>query len=1009
MDKFKILLKFLKKKSIIFLISLILLYKLIFNGFTANYLIDYVFKNFSTGTFQGTVTEFSLFYGLEFKDIKIHSGTNFDNRLIFQADRLAVLYSIPQLFLTKIRIHEISLIQPKIYLYEKNNEWNISKLFVSKSSPTPKVQAESKPLSDSIDTKISIDAKVKILVQDLLFELESGSGEKHIKGGLEGFHLYFQADTKRFSQIPLSQKIFEIFEVLSIRVNPEKPIRIHFEDHSRKLDTPLQLSFITEKQDTNGKLAFHSKLDMGIQKIPLYIKNQLIAPFGFQLFYDIRYEPDADTLKLTDLSITVNQDKWIQAAGVVTNVTKKDRSIDFELTRSEINLEPVSKLLKTLPGMPEIEFKGFVSLSPILLKGNLSHSELSINIRAKDLYIKKGNAEHRISFLNLIASGILSPLTEEKPTKENPIPILKKLVLTKLDLNYNNISVQLNGLIETGKEIGLNLSVKNVDLNQYVKTIQGITTLNVQLKAKDFSALYLDIQVILDKFRFKINKNMSGRMNLNLNSTIGLLFNKPFGLDKIQLNKTNLLVKNQSYQNSLSFNIQSGLVDISPSLDLTLDGISLISNLSNLSQSLPLSLRETVQSVRKSIGDEPKLSGFLKYSKNKSAQTIQTNLNLKLPKLTIGEILLKANLNITNEEYHTIKIQEIKLETMNSKLKADVSGILKKVKGQAPLGPYIPDLKINLSLTSMALEPLYKNISFKGKMDIKVHLNNQIADGAIRSEDSYLEFQSAECPSEGCKRYLIEKIKIDFPFQHDLNMKTTQTLSEGNKTKYIKTYGQTLPSNFTIHKIVGTHPSHPDLLFEFVKNNQSLPGFSARLDYKENFLTLSDLQILILDGIIYGKDVLFNIGNGKTKDMEYTMTLQVRDIDLKQLMRDETRKKIDDGKICADVNIRGKNLEDPVANLNLFFSVFQIGNDFGKSAINIVSPQNLLTDYIVGSYSVNKLEVELSKGLVYASVLFKTSLISSLFVKIEDNKISQERVPLSNFLKRAENEIYTYK
>jgi hypothetical protein len=137
--------------------------------------------------------------------------------------------------------------------------------------------------------------------------------------------------------------------------------------------------------------------------------------------------------------------------------------------------------------------------------------------------------------------------------------------------------------------------------------------------------------------------------------------------------------------------------------------------------------------------------------------------------------------------------------------------------------------------------------------------------------------------------------------------------------------------------------------------------------------------------------------------------LQIRDIDLGELLPKEMQKKIDDGKIKLDLNIAGKNLTDPIENLELFFSTFYIGEDFGKSAIRIVSPENWMTDRIINSYRVDKIEVELTKGLVYAVIKFQKSVFNTLVFNVENDMISQERIPLASFLKRTEKELATYK
>ena len=171
---------------------------------------------------------------------------------------------------------------------------------------------------------------------------------------------------------------------------------------------------------------------------------------------------------------------------------------------------------------------------------------------------------------------------------------------------------------------------------------------------------------------------------------------------------------------------------------------------------------------------------------------------------------------------------------------------------------------------------------------------------------------------------------------------------------------------------------------------------------------MDNLKISTLDGVIFGKDFIVNVGTGDPSKIQYNVVLQVRDIDLKQILSPASQKKIKDGKLKGDINISGQNLSDMVANIDLFFSIYQIGEDFGRSAINIVSPTNFVTDRILNSYSVNKIEVEINHGLVYARVLFNKSVMNSLLFQVENDRIQQERIPLANFLKRAKSELSEY-
>lgn len=315
---------------------------------------------------------------------------------------------------------------------------------------------------------------------------------------------------------------------------------------------------------------------------------------------------------------------------------------------------------------------------------------------------------------------------------------------------------------------------------------------------------------------------------------------------------------------------------------------------------------------------------------------------------------------------------------------------------------------MNLAFSSFEEKPFLEGISYRGNSFLRAKVRDNHVSGEVVSENSRFLIQKGKCPGEACRRYLVENLNLDLPVEHDLLKSKSTSLIEGDKSRFIKTYGRIPKDNFTIYQVIGTHPNIPGAPFAYIKGKGTYPGLSGKIAYKDNFLYLDGLKLSLLDGMVYGKDILLNVGSGDPNIMEFMGVFQVRDIDLKQLLSRKAQKVIDDGKIKADLNLSGRNLRNPIPNLNLYFSIFQIGSDFGKSALNVISTKGALMNYITDSYAVDKVEIELSKGLVYADVLFKSSLLSYM-VSLEDSKMSQQRMPLANFLERAESEIATYR
>lgn len=1003
--------KFLKKKSVIFFFIIFCFYKLIFNSFTGDFLLSYVFKNFSTGSYTGNVTRFSLFYGIEIKKISISSGDDFGRSKIFEADRLALKYNLPVLFLGRLKLSEIALISPKIFLIEKNKKWNVATLFPSESKSEEKKEEESKgESSDAINTYLPVSAFLKLVIQDMDLSIEKEKGEKFFRGKVDGFTFQFLLDTKRINKIPLNTGILSIFDKFEIALNPEKEIQVLFEDNSKKLKNPFHLTWVLSQDAKTKPVIFYSKMDIGAKSIPIAVHNKLLAPFGFGLFYDLQYEPKEDVLSLKDFRVTFNNDTWIGSSGRVTNALKNDRNINFEINRSYMNLEPVSKVLNDLPGIPAMKLSGIVQLAPLKITGSLSDMKVVGEIKINNLLYAQGKSSaHKVSYMNFIFSTNLDFASNTKPTAANPMPYLKTLDITKLDLNYNGSDMKINGEFSLGKNIDLNIVFDKMDLHPYVASQYGIVKGKINLKGKYFSNLFTDLYVYLDSYRYTAGTSRSGAHMIDFWMKGNMIFKENYKLTDILIDNMRTILKNQNGGIAVNLDMQ-GSMNLVDGFSMKAKNLRATTDMTNLIPTMPLSSRDAIVSTRESYGNNQTIIGDFFYSIKKGNQIYAGDMVIQLPAFELKDLKTRFEAHLLDDKNATIKIPKFDFSAYNNSITGQIQGIMFKGDPNvpAPLGAYYPDLDVKISLLSAKSQYLMKGISFLGYMEIYTKLKDFLVKGHIRSKNTNFAFSKGKCPGPECQSYLVNKINMDFPFEHDLQRRSTPELIEGDKSRFIRTYGQIPPPNFTIHQVTGPHPYVAGSIFEYVKNIGSTPGFETHMDYKENYFFLNGLKIRMLDGVIYGKDVLFNVGEGKAEKMEYSTTLQIRDIDLKQLLPESSRKKIDDGKIKADMNIFGRNLSDAVSNVNLFFSCFQIGKDFGKSAVNVISPQNILTDYIVGSYSVDKMDIQLSKGLVYATILFKGSALSAMFMNIENNKISQERMPLANFLKRAGSEISKY-
>lgn len=1001
--------KLFKRKLFIVFFFFFLLYHGIFNTITANALVPAVFRSISKGSLTAEFKQFSLFYGVDIHNLEIRSGTDFDNQPLLKSKRIAALYNIPAIFWGNLRIECVELSGLRFYMHKKKEHWNIETLFASDKKAAIKKQPEpeTKESASELNIFLPIVAQALLQLKDIAFYLHDENA------GLEfqatGLNLKFSFLSHRSSKIPYSLEALQLIDRFHFSLNRQNTVAVKYKDRGYEIEHKIRLALLLNKLNQGKKLNFYSKLDVGADNITPIIEKKQLKPFSFHLGYQLNYLPEQDRLLLDYLSIKFQKQTWLSLKGKIDALLKKERYLDLTMQESQIELQPVAAILSHIPAVPNMAFAGNISLYPLSAKGKLNQLHLNMGLNGKNLYYRQGQSGHRLPYIKLAATTILDLETKQKPTAERPLPQLKKLILEKLEVQYNTIYAKLTGKIASAIELDLN--VRNINLRTLTGAVTGKIAARLNVSGKDFSQLTARLTSQLNGFSYKIQNSKSGQAAFELRSQLGIHFYQPWLPDQISVNSIGLKMFNADKNQAVGLRLKNSQLLLKDGFIADIKDLQIDCYLTDLLVTLPLSLRETITPFRNQLGNQQTLQLKVNYRSQKEAHHIKGNTLLRIPALKIDDLITDYNISIEKSGRERISLHQFGIRAMNGKLHGEGKGHMQKEKRkglQAPLGPYYPDLTFSLSLTSEKLKTLLDRVKYKGKLNIDIKLKDYLVKGLVDSQQSNIEFTQGDCSSEqGCSIYLVENLNLQLPIEHDLSLKRQESLVQGNKAKYVRKYSRSQKPNLTVQAVYGPHPSNPKKPFAYMIQ-KGRPGLSAYISYKENYFTMDDLKIHVLNGIIYGKDILFNVGQGKPEKMEYAAVVQVKDVDLKRMLPKETQKRFDDGEIKADINIQGNTLKDPLNNLELFFSIYQIGEDFGKSAINIVSPENVFRDWIIGNYKVDKVEVELSKGLVYANVLFKRSILSSLFVQLKDNKISQERIPLANFLKRAKSEISTY-
>jgi hypothetical protein len=181
------------------------------------------------------------------------------------------------------------------------------------------------------------------------------------------------------------------------------------------------------------------------------------------------------------------------------------------------------------------------------------------------------------------------------------------------------------------------------------------------------------------------------------------------------------------------------------------------------------------------------------------------------------------------------------------------------------------------------------------------------------------------------------------------------------------------------------------------------------MEYKDNVFVMPVMQLYTLNGVVTISDTLFNLGRLKPSEMEYSSTIQIKDIDLKPLMLKEKADSITDGKLRIDILLTGNRLDKPVENLNGYLSIFRIGPEFAEAVMKAVKPkQSDFVNTIATNAAIpRKIDIELRDGFVYSDIPIKKGAVGTLF--FSPDEIKNRRINIPEFFQRISNETSTYR
>jgi hypothetical protein len=986
------LLKFFKSKTTLFITLPIFFYLSVFNTFIGNKLFNSIAKFYPKAILTGDVKKFSLLYGVQIDELTISEPNSSKDDYIFKCDSLKLFYNLPRLITGDLILEKIELFNPTIKISKINGIWNYQKIL---PNPQEKIEEDSTTENlNAIQSFIPISFFIDLSITNLSFQIRE---ESNYFFQINEFSLNFLLKTIASKNIPLNLEILDLISVLQLNLSPNNYFNLHFDSEKIKFDHKpnFNISFIQD----NDKKIYTLFLILELYDFFLVKNNKKIEPFNFSFKISSNYNPKIDTFQIENFIVDFQKERWINANGFIKEVQSNNPNIDIVFEKTLIQFSKLTNYLNKNFQFSEFKLDGIIDIRELKIYGNKDNLLTTVSTSIpKFEYITK-TSTHLIKNLNLSLRANL-----DLNDKISQIPFLKSLILDNLELNYNNSNYLLNLIYKKEENVNAKLKIYNLKLNDFSSKINGSLDSSIELSGTNLSNLSILLDLTLKKFQFPVGDKKSKLLQINSKAEGNIIF-----LDKFKIKQLDI---RSFYLDLLSINSELGLNLIFDGnynfLDqnITLNKFKSTLYLDKLLLILPYTISEKLYNTKKILGNQIIINTTLKYSLN-DTKKLNFNSNLVFPGINLPDLNLEGKVELNHNNNQSILIEKLSLNAYESKLFGMVNGVIlsQTINNETKMNP---NLDISLSLNSNVPDELTKNLLFQGNINITLNLSEDRISGNAKSIKSNLYISGGKCPGAECKIFKLSSINFNIPLEHEFKSGYVDSILGGDKSRMIKAINRTEDNNFSIYSIEGPHPFLESGYFDYVQGTQSIPGISGRIEYINNLLSIPNLKMNLLNGNIIGKDLLFNLKNINPTEMEYNAFLQIKDIDLKELLSDVARKNIDNGKITGDINLSGKNLEDPIQNMEMYLSVFKIGKDFGKSAINVISPPNLIRDYIVNSYSVENIEIQLTKGLVYANILFKPGLLPTLFTQIEDNKISQERMPLANFLNRAKSELSNY-
>ncbi|MDY6935613.1 MAG: hypothetical protein SVZ03_15490 [Spirochaetota bacterium] len=363
---------------------------------------------------------------------------------------------------------------------------------------------------------------------------------------------------------------------------------------------------------------------------------------------------------------------------------------------------------------------------------------------------------------------------------------------------------------------------------------------------------------------------------------------------------------------------------------------------------------------------------------------------IKIPDFDIND--LRISVDIIQDD----KEKKIVLNRFNIASKS--RGLSISANGAADIGrsPFSDsDLNLQVKIDSPKMKPVYGPWETSGLIQLAAHMSGDLMTGRAKGS---LQIDNLFVKNEE-EMISVEDLNFNFPFEYYFtpeNKGVSRILLD--KSQIIDNENFKERENFTIKSIKAKHPAR-EMSFEYLKD------FAATMFFRNNTFEIVKLKAYVLDGSLYGRDILFNLADMKLENMEYRLILDVPNVDIGKLDDPDPHHKKRDAELSLNANFVGRGVDfSKELNMKGYINIYKIGEKFANRLLKGLNTEKGKSKLGMAQFVVdNSMDVEgfnfnLDKGLMYPTVTFSRKAIGFLF-GIENNRVKYDRMPIQEYLR----------